>query len=126
MSQLGGTTLPPRRTFSRGVVPVTYSEMRRSRDPPGPPTFQQDFRKTQAPQPGPPTFQQDFRKTQAPQPGWASGLKQQMQTAFTEIMPVRNAIAHVREVEPDSLQRANLACGDVLGMLRSSSARPGG
>jgi hypothetical protein len=109
MSQLGGTTLPPRRTFSRGVVPVTYSEMRRSRDPPGPPTFQQDF-----------------RKTQAPQPGWASGLKQQMQTAFTEIMPVRNAIAHVREVEPDSLQRANLACGDVLGMLRSSSARPGG
>jgi hypothetical protein len=58
--------------------------------------------------------------------GWASGLKQQMQTAFTEIMPVRNAIAHVREVEPDRLQRANLACGDVLGMLRSSSARPGG
>jgi len=31
-------------------------------DPPGPPTFQQDFRKTQAPQPGPPTFQQTSGK----------------------------------------------------------------
>lgn len=37
--------------------------------------------------------------------------------AIEQIGPVRNEIAHVREVGPDRLQRANVACADVLGML---------
>jgi hypothetical protein len=31
--------------------------------------------------------------------------------------PVRNEIAHVREVPPDRLQKANVACNDVLAMI---------
>jgi hypothetical protein len=41
-----------------------------------------------------------------------------LRAAVGDIMPVRNAIAHVREVSPDQLQRANVACGDVLRMLQ--------
>ena len=35
-----------------------------------------------------------------------------------EIAPVRNEIAHVREVERDRLLRASVACADVLEMLQ--------
>lgn len=44
--------------------------------------------------------------------------KQRLQVAVGQIAPVRNEIAHVREVERDRLLRANLACTDVLEMLR--------
>ena len=37
------------------------------------------------------------------------------------VAPVRNEIAHVREVERDRLLRASVACGDVLGMLQSGT-----
>jgi len=47
----------------------------------------------------------------------AQDIKQRLQTAISQIAPVRNEIAHIREVEPDRLVRANLACTDVLGML---------
>lgn len=43
--------------------------------------------------------------------------KRRLQTAVESIAPVRNEIAHVREVSPDRLQRASVACSDVMGML---------
>jgi len=55
--------------------------------------------------------------------GWGNDLHQRLTAAFDQgIKPIRNAIAHFREVEPDRLQRASLACSDVLAMLRSKSA----
>jgi hypothetical protein len=53
--------------------------------------------------------------------GNTADTKQRLQTAIGQITPVRNEIAHVREVSPDRLQRANLACGDVLRMLGQPS-----
>jgi len=47
----------------------------------------------------------------------AQNAKQRLQTAISQIAPVRNEIAHVREVHQDRLLRANLACTDVLEML---------
>jgi hypothetical protein len=44
--------------------------------------------------------------------------KQKLQAAVDSIVPVRNEIAHVREVTAERLQRASLACSDVLTMLR--------
>ncbi len=43
--------------------------------------------------------------------------KQKLQSALTDILPVRNEIAHVREVSPERLQRANLACNDVQALM---------
>ena len=45
-------------------------------------------------------------------------FKDKLRSAVEQIAPVRNEIAHVREVSPDRLQRANVACGDVLRMLQ--------
>ena len=45
-------------------------------------------------------------------------VKQQLQSALGRIAPVRNEIAHVREVDRDRLLRASVACADVLEMLR--------
>lgn len=47
----------------------------------------------------------------------AQDTKQRLQTAVSQIAPVRNEIAHVREVERDRLLRADLACSDVIEML---------
>lgn len=49
--------------------------------------------------------------------GGAQDAKQRLQSAIGQITPVRNEIAHVREVAPDRLQRAHLACGDVLDLI---------
>jgi hypothetical protein len=46
-----------------------------------------------------------------------SDVKQRLQTAIGQIAPVRNEIAHVREVDPDRLMRATVACADVLVMV---------
>jgi hypothetical protein len=46
--------------------------------------------------------------------------KGKLREAVTHIGPVRNEIAHVREVLPERLQRANLACLDVQGMIASN------
>ena len=43
----------------------------------------------------------------------------------SHIAPVRNEIAHIREVERDRLLRASVACADVLEMLQGSSTRSG-
>lgn len=51
--------------------------------------------------------------------------KQRLQAAVTQIAPVRNEIAHVREVERDRLLRSSVACADVLEMLQGNSSRSG-
>jgi len=43
--------------------------------------------------------------------------KAKLREAVSHIGPVRNEIAHVREVLPERLQRANVACLDVQGMI---------
>jgi hypothetical protein len=53
--------------------------------------------------------------------GGASDGKPRLQSAIDSIAPVRNEIAHVREIERDRLLRASVACGDVLQMLKSAS-----
>jgi len=50
--------------------------------------------------------------------GGAPDAKQRLQSAVAQIAPVRNEIAHVREVDRDRLLRASLACTDVLEMLK--------
>jgi hypothetical protein len=55
--------------------------------------------------------------------GGAQDGKKQLQDALKDISPVRNEIAHVREVERDRLLRANLACKDVLAMIRAGAPR---
>jgi hypothetical protein len=44
-------------------------------------------------------------------------IKRKLQQAIEHIVPVRNEIAHVREISQEKLQRANLACGDLLSMM---------
>ena len=53
--------------------------------------------------------------------GGASDGKQRLQSAVMAITPVRNEIAHVREIERDRLLRASVACGDILQMLKPAS-----
>ena len=48
--------------------------------------------------------------------------RQRLQAAISQIAPVRNEIAHVREIEPDRLLKATVACGDVLALI---SGKPG-
>ena len=50
--------------------------------------------------------------------------KQRLQDAIGQIVPVRNEIAHVREVASDRLLKATVACGDVIWLL-SSTPRQG-
>ncbi|MDQ3347742.1 MAG: DUF262 domain-containing protein [Acidobacteriota bacterium] len=53
--------------------------------------------------------------------GGAPDGKQRLQSAVGHIAPVRNEIAHVREVDRDRLLRASVACADVSEMLRTST-----
>jgi hypothetical protein len=46
--------------------------------------------------------------------------KRLLQEAISDISPVRNEIAHVREVDRDRLLRATVACADVMKLLRAS------
>ena len=50
--------------------------------------------------------------------GSAPDGKHRLQSAVGQIAPVRNEIAHVREVDRDRLLRASVACNDVLEMLQ--------
>ena len=50
--------------------------------------------------------------------GDAPDVKQRLQSALDRIAPVRNEIAHVREVDRDRLLRASVACNDVLEMVQ--------
>ena len=51
----------------------------------------------------------------------AANAKQRLQVAVSQIAPVRNEIAHVREVESERLLKATAACGDVLALVRPST-----
>jgi hypothetical protein len=48
--------------------------------------------------------------------------KQRLQVAVGQIAPVRNEIAHVREVAPERLLKATVACSDILALLGQSHA----
>jgi hypothetical protein len=48
--------------------------------------------------------------------------KQRLTDAVAKIAPVRNEIAHVREVAPERLMKANVACADALEILRSAGS----
>ncbi len=61
-----------------------------------------------------PAAWQDARKRLGDVPD----LKQRLQSAVGRIAPIRNEIAHVREVDSDRLLRASVACADVLEILQ--------
>lgn len=48
--------------------------------------------------------------------GNVADAKHRLSTAVDSIAPVRNEIAHVREVSPERLQKAHVACNDVLAL----------
>jgi hypothetical protein len=52
--------------------------------------------------------------------GGGAEAKQRIQAAIGQIAPVRNEIAHVREVDRDRLLRADVACSEVLEILQRS------
>jgi len=52
----------------------------------------------------------------------APDAKQRLQEAVNRIAPVRNEIAHVREVPQDRLLRTIAACSEVLEILRGDTA----
>ena len=49
----------------------------------------------------------------------SSDTKRRLLAAVDQLVPVRNEIAHVREVSSDRLLRASVACSDVLDVLES-------
>jgi hypothetical protein len=53
-----------------------------------------------------------------PRLGNAPNAKERLQSAISQIAPVRNEIAHVREVDGTRLLRANVACTDIFEMLQ--------
>ena len=58
--------------------------------------------------------------------GDAPDVKQRIQSALGRIAPVRNEIAHVREVDRDRLLRASVACADLLEMLQGKAGLESG
>jgi hypothetical protein len=48
----------------------------------------------------------------------ASDPKKLLLAAVGQIAPIRNEIAHVREVDGDRLLRASVACADVLQLVQ--------
>ena len=62
-------------------------------------------------------FKQDVWPVAQQMLGGRGDAKTRLQQAIEQIAQVRNEIAHVREVTSDRLQRAHLACSDVLQML---------
>ena len=53
--------------------------------------------------------------------GGEADVKQRLASAVSQIAPVRNEIAHVREVSAEKLMKANVACGDVMELLRNTA-----
>jgi len=64
-------------------------------------------------------FASDVWEGVKPRLNIAVNAKQRLETAIQQIVSVRNEIAHVREVSTERLQKANVACNDVLAMLLS-------
>jgi hypothetical protein len=57
----------------------------------------------------------------APRLNGGPGVKEKLQSAIEQVAPVRNEIAHVREVSPERLQRANVACMDIMRIAGAPS-----
>lgn len=55
--------------------------------------------------------------------GGAQDAKQRLQAAIQQIVPVRNEIAHVREIPPGRLKRADVAGDQVMQMQRSGRSQ---
>lgn len=53
--------------------------------------------------------------------GWSKESRQKLRSTLDQLIPVRNAIAHVREVEQNALLRATVAAEDIATMLRPKS-----
>lgn len=51
----------------------------------------------------------------------AQDPKPKLLAAVSQIVPVRNEIAHVREIDRDRLLRATVACADILEMLKGKA-----
>ena len=62
-------------------------------------------------------FTNDTQQEARSRLGGVKDAKQRLLAAIEQIAPVRNEIAHVREVSQDRLMKASVACGDVLGMF---------
>jgi hypothetical protein len=75
-------------------------------------------------QPSPLLFATDVWQDVRHRLGDPKDLKQRLESAIGQIAPVRNEIAHVREVDRDRLLRAGLACTDVLEMLKDRTLTP--
>jgi hypothetical protein len=63
-------------------------------------------------------FAPDSQQTTRQRLGGSQDVKQRLQSAIENIAPVRNEIAHVREVGQGRLVRASVACADVLEILQ--------
>jgi hypothetical protein len=53
--------------------------------------------------------------------GGAKDIKQRLSDAVAHIAPVRNEIAHVREVAPERLMKVSVACADILSIVRNAT-----
>ena len=62
-------------------------------------------------------FANDTQQEARSRLGGVKDAKQMLLIAIEQIAPVRNEIAHVREVSQDRLMKASVACGDVLGLF---------
>jgi hypothetical protein len=65
-------------------------------------------------------FNNDVWSTVSARMGVNSDGKGRLRSAVEQIAPVRNEIAHVREVSNDRLMRATVACSDVLDLLNAA------
>ena len=66
-------------------------------------------------------FSPDVQQEARPRFTGAQDPKQRLLAAVSQIAPVRNEIAHVREIDRDRLLRASVACADVLEMLKEKA-----
>ena len=66
-------------------------------------------------------FAANTQETARQRLGGAPDVRKRLLAAIEQIAPVRNEIAHVREVDQDRLLRANVACADVLKMVEGGS-----
>jgi hypothetical protein len=64
-------------------------------------------------------FSADVQQEARRRLGGSPDAKQRMLSDVDQIAPVRNEIAHVREVDRDRLLRASVACADLLQMLQA-------
>ncbi|MCA1563197.1 MAG: DUF262 domain-containing protein [Acidobacteria bacterium] len=66
-------------------------------------------------------FAQDVQQEARTRFSGGQDPKPRLLAAVNQIAPVRNEIAHVREIDRDRLLRATVACTDILEMLRDKA-----